>query len=75
MEVADMNSSSSAVELEGAAAEAFAGLVDYLRDYKDCADCMSETEKLKNFEDVRDYLDTLSNGGFSVTYARRDPNC
>ena len=72
IEEADMNSSSSAVELEGAAAEAFAGLVDYLRDYSDCADCMSETEKLKVFAEVREYLDTLRAAGFSVTYARRN---
>lgn len=72
IEEADMNSSSSAVELGGVAAEAFAGLVDYLRDHSVCADCMSETEKLKSFEDVQGYLDTLSNEGFSVTYARRD---
>ncbi len=72
IEQADMNSSSSAVELEGSAAEAFASLVDYLRDYSDCADCMSETEKLKSFAFVQQHLDTLSSAGFSVTYARRD---
>jgi hypothetical protein len=58
-EGADMNSSSSIVELEGSAAEAFAGLVDYLRDYADCADCMSETNKLEAFAEVRQYLDAL----------------
>ena len=57
IEQADMNSSSSAVVLEGSAAEAFAGLVDYLRDYSECADCMSETEKLKVFADVQEYLE------------------
>lgn len=72
IEQADANSSSSAVLLEGSAAEAFAGLVDYLRDYSDCADCTSETEKLKIFADVQEYLDTLGAAGFSVTYARRD---
>jgi len=74
IEQADANSSSSAVELEGSAAEAFAGLVDYLRDFSECADCMSETEKLTAFADVQEYLDTLRAAGFSVTYARRDTN-
>jgi hypothetical protein len=30
---------------------------------------MSETEKLRVFADVQEYLDTLSAAGFSVTYA------
>lgn len=72
IEQADANSSSSAVELEGSAAEAFAGLVDYLRDHSECADCMSETEKLKAFAHAQEYLDTLDAAGFSVTYARRE---
>jgi transcriptional regulator with XRE-family HTH domain len=72
IEAADANSSSSAVELAGSAAEAFAGLVDYLRDFSECADCMSETEKLMAFAHVQEYLDTLRAAGFSVIYARRD---
>ena len=72
IEQADMNSSSSSVVLEGSAAEAFAGLVDYLRDYSDCADFVSETEKLKVFADVQEYLDTFRAAGFSVTYALRE---
>jgi transcriptional regulator with XRE-family HTH domain len=71
-ESAQMDSSSAGAALEGAASEAFAGLIDYLRDYRDCADCMSETEKLAVFKDVQGYLDALRKEGFTVSYARRD---
>lgn len=71
-ESVQMDSFSSAVELQGAAAEAFAGLVDYLRDYRDCADLMSETQKLAVFAEVQGYMDTLRKEGFSISYARRD---
>jgi hypothetical protein len=37
-----MDSSSSAVTLEGVAAESFAGLIDYLRNYRDCAGLLGE---------------------------------
>jgi transcriptional regulator with XRE-family HTH domain len=57
-EQARMDCSSSAVELEGVAAEAFAALVDYLRDFRD--------------SDVQTYLDALDKAGYSVSYARRD---
>ncbi len=67
-----MDSFSSAVELQGAAVEAFAGLVDYLRDYRDCADLMTETQKLVVFDEVQAYLDALQKEGFSLSYARRD---
>jgi transcriptional regulator with XRE-family HTH domain len=72
IENADCDSCSSAVELQGVAAEAFAGLVDYLHDYRECADCMSETEKLGGFGEVQGYLDTLHKAGFTLSYARRD---
>lgn len=71
-ESVQMDSFSSAVELHGAAAEAFAGLVDYLRDYRDCADLMSETQKLAIFDEVQGYMDALRKEGFSISYARRD---
>jgi len=70
-DTADMSSASSVVELEGDAAEAFAGLVDYLRDYRDCSDVMSETDKLGASRDTQAYFDRLSGAGFSVVYARR----
>lgn len=70
-DTADMSSSSSVVELEEDAAEAFAGLVDYLRDYRDCSDVMSETDKLGAGRDVQQYFDRLIGAGYSVVCARR----
>lgn len=70
-ESVQMDSFSSAVELRGSAAEAFAGLIDYLRDYRDCADLTSETQKLAVFDDVQRYMDALRKEGFSISYARR----
>jgi len=69
---AGMYSFSSAVELEGAHAEALAGLADYLADYRDCADCMTHMDKLRAAGELQGYIDALGSGGFSVTYARRD---
>lgn len=63
---------SPAVPLEGAAAEAFAGLTDYLRDFSDAADCMTETDKLRAASDIEEYMATLKQAGFSVVYARRE---
>jgi transcriptional regulator with XRE-family HTH domain len=70
-DTADMSSASSVVELEDDAAEAFAGLVDYLREYRDCADLMSETDKLGAGGNVQQYFDRLVCAGYSVVYARR----
>ncbi len=70
-DVAQLDSASPGVELEGDAAEAFAALIDHLRDYRDCSDLMSETDKLGASKDVQGYLDRLHKAGFSVCYARR----
>jgi transcriptional regulator with XRE-family HTH domain len=69
---AAMHAFSSAVELEGADAEALASLSDYLGDYRDCADSMTHMDKLKCAWDVQAYIDSLAKGGFTVVYARRD---
>src|SRR5947209_3274179 len=70
-DTADMSSSSAVVELDEDAAEAFADLVDYLRDYRDCSDLMSETDKLGAGRDVQQHFDRLIGAGYSVVYARR----
>ena len=69
---AQLDGAFPAVDLEGDVAEAFAGLVDYLREYRECSDVMSETDKLHASREVQIYLDKLSQAGFSVIYARRD---
>jgi transcriptional regulator with XRE-family HTH domain len=71
-EQANMDYASSAVELEGTAAESFADLIDYLREFRDCKDCMNEAYKLRVFSDVQGYLDMLGKAGYSISYARRE---
>lgn len=71
-ESARMDCASGGDVLQGTAAEAFAGVIDYLRDHRDCADLMNETQKLTAFADVQVYLDKLQKEGFSLSYARRD---
>lgn len=70
-DTADMSSSSSLIDLEDDAAEAFAGLVDYLRDFRDCSDVMSEMDKLGAAREVQQYFDRLVEAGVSVVYAHR----
>jgi transcriptional regulator with XRE-family HTH domain len=71
-ESAQMDYSNPNIVLTGAAAEAYAGLVDYLRDHRDCADLMIQTEKLVAYDDIQNYLDALHKAGFSICCARRD---
>jgi len=71
-EAASMDySSSSNVTLEGDAARDFAGMVDYLREYRDVARSMSETDKLEVFSDIQKYMDALAKAGFSLSCAQR----
>lgn len=71
-ESAQMDYSDPNIVLTGAAAEAHAALVDYLRDHRDCADLMSQTQKLVAYDDIQSYLDTLHKAGYSICCARRD---
>jgi transcriptional regulator with XRE-family HTH domain len=66
-----MDSSSPAVELEPDAAADFAGLIDYLRDYRDCADAYRETDRLDIYIELQRYIDDLDAAGVSVCYAIR----
>jgi transcriptional regulator with XRE-family HTH domain len=71
-ESATMDHASGGEILQGTAAEAFAGMVDYLRDHRECAELMTETQKLGSFAEVQACLDSLRKEGFSVSYTRRD---
>ena len=46
--------------------EAFAQLVDYLRDYGDCQDCYAEVQRLDVHRDLDGHLATIAAGGFAV---------
>jgi hypothetical protein len=66
-----MDLSEAGFELTREADEAFAALVDYFRDYRDCADLYSETQKLEVYEDMQSYIDGLKTLGVSLRYAER----
>ena len=64
--------SSPATHLEDEAAEIFASLIDYLRDWRDCWDMLKEVEKLDVYRETQGYLDSLSAAGISVVAATRE---
>lgn len=66
-----MDMSEPGFEMDRAAAEAFAALVDCMRDYRDCADLYSETMKLDIYDDLQSRIDELSALGVSLRYAQR----
>jgi transcriptional regulator with XRE-family HTH domain len=63
--------SEPAFELTREAAEKFAALVDYFRDYRDCADLYSETQKLEIYHELQGHIDALQAQGVSLRYAER----
>lgn len=77
-QLADLMQSTSAdlsapgFEMDRKAQEEFAALVDYLRDYRDCADLHSETNKLAVHDDLQAHIDALKALGVSLRYAIRE---
>lgn len=70
-EACSMDMSEPAFELPREAEENFAALVDYFREYRDCVDAYSETQKLDVHDDMQSYIDTLKTLGVSLCYAER----
>lgn len=70
-EMCSMDLSEAGFELARDADEAFPALVDYFRDYRDCADLYSETQKFDVYEDMQSYIDRLKALGVSLRYAER----
>lgn len=66
-----MDLSEPAFELTREADEAFASLVDYFRDYRDCADAYVETQKFEVYDEMQSHIDTLRKLGVSLCYAIR----
>jgi len=66
-----MDLSEPAFELTRAAAEEFAVLVDYFRDYRDCAELYSEIQKLEIYDELQAHIDALRGLGVSLRYAER----
>lgn len=67
-----LDASSPGVELSPPAAEEFARLIDYLRDFRDIAPDIGEVEKLGYYDEIGQILARLHTAGVDVCYARRD---
>ncbi|QVW24130.1 helix-turn-helix domain-containing protein [Pseudomonas hormoni] len=67
-----MDLTEPAFELDSEASEVFAAMVDYLREYRDCAEHYSEVEKLMVHREFEDYLSQLHVLGVSMRYATRN---
>ena len=66
-----MDVTNTAMPLEREAAEAFGALLDYLRDYRDCASNYGEVEKFTVFDELQKYVDALSKFDISLCYTTR----
>jgi transcriptional regulator with XRE-family HTH domain len=70
-ENATMDMSNPAIDLDREPAAAFAGLVDYLREYRDCAELYAEVQKLDVYDELQRYIDALDAANISVCYVTR----
>lgn len=70
-ETCTMDLSEPAFELPREADETFAALVDYFRDYRDCADVYNETQKFEVYDEMQSHIDALKTLGVSLRYAER----
>jgi transcriptional regulator with XRE-family HTH domain len=59
------------IELTDEAGTELAYLVDYVRDYRDCASEYSEVGKLKIYAELQEHIDVLARSGISLCYAMR----
>lgn len=66
-----MDLSEQAFELTREADETFAALVDCFRDYRDCADAYTETQKFDVYDEMQSHIDALRTLGVSLRYAER----
>ncbi|WP_241762787.1 helix-turn-helix domain-containing protein [Aromatoleum aromaticum] len=71
VELASMDLSTPAFELCREADECFAELVDYFRDYRDCADIYSQRDKFSIYDVLQEHIDALDALGVSLRYATR----
>lgn len=70
-EICSMDLSEPGFDLTREADETFAALVDYFRDYRDCADVYSETQKFEVYDEMQSHIDALKTLGVSLRYAER----
>lgn len=70
-ETCTMDLSEPAFDLPREADETFAALVDYFRDYRDCAHAYCETQKFEVYDEMQSQIDALKQLGVSLRYAER----
>ena len=70
-EIHMMDLSETGFELSREADETFADLVDYFREYRDCADAYTESTKFEVYDELQSRIDALKVLGVSLRYAER----
>lgn len=71
VETTTMDLSTSAFELPRDADEQFATLIDYFRDYRDCAPDYSESGKFEIYDELQALIDALREQGVSLCHSTR----
>ena len=71
VETTSMDMSTPAYEMSREAGEAFAALIDFFREYRDCADLYSEVQKFEVYDDLQRNMNDLKVLGVSLCYATR----
>ena len=67
----EMDLSEPAFELPREAASEFAALIDYYREYRDCQELYSETDKLDIYDELQQHIDSLRALDVSLCYGQR----
>lgn len=67
----EMDLSEPAFDLQREAATEFASLIDYYREYRDCHDLYSETDKLNIYDELQQHIDALRLLGVSLCHGQR----
>jgi len=67
----EMDLSEPAFDLQREAAAEFASLIDYYREYRDCHDLYSETDKLDIYDELQQHIDALRQLGVSLSHGQR----
>ncbi|WP_042886858.1 helix-turn-helix domain-containing protein [Cupriavidus necator] len=70
-ETCPMVMSELAFEMSREVDERFAALMEYFRNYRDCADAYTETQKLEVYDEMQANIDVLKTLGISLRYAER----
>lgn len=70
-EMHSMDLSTPGFDLPREADEEFAAMIDFMREYRDCSDCYSETQKFEIYDELQQHIDALMALRVSLRYAER----